>query len=74
MRDETNDAMMNDMDGRGGRDRRARRPPFEKVCKFCTSPQGPDYKNPEQLRRYIPSAARFFPLASLETAPSTNGL
>ena len=50
MRDETNDAMMNDMDGRGGRDRRARRPAFRrKVCKFCTSPQGPDYNNTREL-------------------------
>ncbi|NLK14575.1 MAG: 30S ribosomal protein S18 [Spirochaetales bacterium] len=62
MRDETNDAMMNDMDGRGGRDRRRRRPAFRrKVCKFCTSPQGPDYKNPEQLRRYVTERGKILP-------------
>lgn len=64
MRDDDNDSMMNDMDGKNGRDRRSggRKPAFrKKVCKFCTQNLTPDYKNPELLRRYITERGKILP-------------
>ena len=64
MRDDDNDSMNNDMDGRGGRERRTggRKPSFrKKVCKFCTQNLTPDYKNSEMLRRYITERGKILP-------------
>ena len=63
-RDDDNDSMRDDMDGRGSRDRRmgGRKPSFrKKVCKFCTQNLTPDYKNPDMLRRYITERGKILP-------------
>ncbi len=74
MRDETNDAMMNDMDGRG-RIAVPAAPPFEeKYASSVLRLRAPITRIPSSFAGMLPSAARFFPLASPETAPSTNGL
>ena len=33
----------------------------KKVCKFCANNSEPDYKNPEQLKRYITERGRILP-------------
>lgn len=42
--------------GRGGK------PMFKKkVCRFCSQKQEPDYKNPDQLRRYTTERGKILP-------------
>ena len=49
-------------DSRDGRPYRGRRPFFKKkVCRFCTQDLVADYKNPDQLRRFITERGKILP-------------
>ena len=46
----------------GGRPYRGRRPFFKKkVCRFCTQDLVADYKNPDQLRRFVTERGKILP-------------
>ena len=49
-------------DGKDGRPYRGRRPFFKKkVCRFCTQDLVADYKNPDQLRRFVTDRGKILP-------------
>lgn len=65
-RDRDEDAMDDGMMDKGGRyDRKGGmrgKPIFKKkICKFCTQKMEPDYKNPDQLRRFTSERGKILP-------------
>ncbi len=58
---ENNDAKGEKKD-RSPRKGGARRGGFrKKVCRFCANKNAPDYKNPDQLKRYITERGKILP-------------
>jgi small subunit ribosomal protein S18 len=69
-RDEKDEDLMDDedmMDKGGKYDRKGNggmhgKPMFKKkICKFCTQKSEPDYKNPDQLRRFTTERGKILP-------------